>query len=258
MSPIAIISFVLLGGVAGMLSGLLGIGGGVMLVPCLVFLFGMSEHLAQGTTLALMVPPIGLAAAYTYYKQGYVDLKIAALICLGFATGGWFGAKLATSLSNAVLAHIFAGALILIAMKMLLTHDAPEADQPANSPKRPMSIITASFYALLGLAAGIFSGLLGIGGGVIIVPALVYLFRLNQHEAQGTTLALMVPPIGLFASWEYYQQGDVDIGVGLLICLGFFFGALGGAHVAARLSNHMLSLTFAVSMLLVAVKMLFF
>jgi hypothetical protein len=258
MSALAIISFLALGAAAGALSGLLGIGGGVMLVPSLVFLFGMSEHLAQGTTLALMVPPIGLGAAYTYYKKGYVDLRIAGLICLGFATGGWIGAKLAESLSNAALTHIFAGALILIAMKMLLSQAAPTKEQPADCPKRAISILSACLIVVLGLLAGIFSGLLGIGGGIIIVPSLVYLFRLTQHEAQGTTLALMVPPIGLLGTWEYYQQGNVDIGIGLLICAGFFVGALFGAKLAATMSNRLLSRTFGGGMLLVACKMLFF
>ena len=77
--------YLLLGLVAGILSGLIGIGGGTIIVPALIFLFGFSQHLAQGTTLALLVPPIGILAAWTYYKQGYVDLHIAALICLGFS-----------------------------------------------------------------------------------------------------------------------------------------------------------------------------
>ena len=77
-----ILLYLLLGLVVGAISGLIGIGGGAFFVPALVFLFGLSQHQAQGTTLALLVPPIGLLAAWTYYKQGYVDLKIAAFVCL--------------------------------------------------------------------------------------------------------------------------------------------------------------------------------
>jgi uncharacterized protein len=112
--------YLLLGLVAGILSGLLGIGGGTIIVPALIFLFGFSQHLAQGTTLALLVPPIGILAAWTYYKQGYVDLHIAALICIGFFFGGLLGAKLATHLSNVILERIFGVALLLIALKMIL------------------------------------------------------------------------------------------------------------------------------------------
>lgn len=112
--------YLLLGLIAGTLSGLIGIGGGTIIVPALVFLFGLSQHLAQGTTLALLVPPIGILAAWTYYRQGFVDLGIAAYICVGFFFGGMLGAKLATGLSNVVLERIFGVALLLIALKMIL------------------------------------------------------------------------------------------------------------------------------------------
>jgi uncharacterized membrane protein YfcA len=111
--------YLLLGLVAGTLSGLIGIGGGTIIVPALIFLFGFSQHLAQGTTLALLVPPIGILAVWTYYKQGYVDLHIAAWICLGFFFGGLLGAKFATNLSNVVLERIFGVALLLISLKMI-------------------------------------------------------------------------------------------------------------------------------------------
>lgn len=116
---INILFYLLLGLVAGSFSGLIGIGGGVIIVPALVFLFGLSQHQAQGTTLALLVPPIGLLAAWTYYKQGYVDLKIAIFVCIGFFLGGLLGAKTATTLSNVVLEKIFGTALLLIAIKMI-------------------------------------------------------------------------------------------------------------------------------------------
>lgn len=111
--------FLLLGLSAGAASGLVGIGGGIIIIPVLVFLCKFTQQQAQGTTLALMVPPIGLLAAWQYYKNGYVDLKAAALICLGFILGGWLGAKLATSLSNLWLEKIFGGLLISIGIKML-------------------------------------------------------------------------------------------------------------------------------------------
>jgi uncharacterized membrane protein YfcA len=112
--------YVLLGLAAGTLSGLIGIGGGTIIVPALVFLFGFSIHQAQGTTLALLVPPIGILAAWTYYRHGYVDLGVAGYICLGFLIGGLLGAKMATNISNVLLEKIFGVALLLIAIKMIL------------------------------------------------------------------------------------------------------------------------------------------
>ena len=111
-------------------------------------------------------------------------------------------------------------------------------------------------YALIGLVAGVVSGLIGIGGGVIVVPALVYLLGLSQHQAQGTTLALLVPPIGILAAWTYYRQGYVDFRVAAFVCLGFFFGGLLGAKVACGLPAATLRKVFGEDMLLVALRMI--
>lgn len=115
-----ILLYVLLGVVAGVVSGLIGIGGGVLIVPALVFLFGLSQQRAQGTTLALLVPPIGLLGAWTYYQKGFVDLRIAVCICIGFVLGSLYGARVATTLPTAVLEKCFGTAMLLIALKMLL------------------------------------------------------------------------------------------------------------------------------------------
>jgi hypothetical protein len=88
-------------------------------VPALVFLFGLSQHQAQGTTLALLVPPIGLPAAWAYYKLGHVNFEVAMLVCVGFFLGGFLGAKFATVLSNVVLERIFGIAMLVVGLKML-------------------------------------------------------------------------------------------------------------------------------------------
>jgi uncharacterized membrane protein YfcA len=115
-----IILYLLLGLIAGIFSGLIGIGGATIIIPVLVLLFGLSQHTAQGTTLALMVPPIGLLAAWTYYRAGYVDLKIAAIICAGFFFGGLIGARLATEIPNQLLRRIFGVVLFLMSLRMIL------------------------------------------------------------------------------------------------------------------------------------------
>src|SRR5437879_1042859 len=95
--------YILLGLVAGALAGLLGIGGAIFIVPALVFFFGWEQHIAQGTTLAMLVPPIGILAAWTYYRAGHVDIKVAGLMCIGFFAGGYFGAVLANQLPGEML-----------------------------------------------------------------------------------------------------------------------------------------------------------
>lgn len=114
-----IITFIVLGGLAGVVSGLVGIGGGIVVVPALVLLFGFSQHQAQGTTLAMMVPPIGLLAAWTYYKAGNADLKVAGLLCIGFFIGGLIGAKTANAIPTGVLKKVFGGALLIVSLRMI-------------------------------------------------------------------------------------------------------------------------------------------
>jgi len=104
-------------------------------------------------------------------------------------------------------------------------------------------------YIALGLAAGVLSGLIGIGGGIVIIPALLFLFGFTQVQAQGTTLALMVPPIGLLAAWTYYKHGAVNIFAAAMICIGFFVGGFLGAKVAVVLPNIVLRRIFGVSMI---------
>jgi uncharacterized protein len=118
---VGILLYVLLGVAAGIVSGLVGIGGGIIIVPALVCLYGLSQHQAQGTTLALMVPPIGLLAALSYYKQGYVNIPVAIYICIGFVLGSLLGAKAAIGIDDHVLKRIFGGLLLLVALKMILT-----------------------------------------------------------------------------------------------------------------------------------------
>ncbi len=116
-----VLIYIFLGLVTGIFSGLIGIGGAIIIIPTLVLLFNLPQHTAQGTTLALMVPPIGLLAAWTYFKQGYVDLKIAGFICLGFFIGGLIGANFATSIDGHLLRKILGGVLLVAAVKMILT-----------------------------------------------------------------------------------------------------------------------------------------
>jgi hypothetical protein len=114
-----ILAYILLDIVAGILSGLVGIGGGILIVPALVFLFGFSQQQAQGTTLALLVPPIGILAAWTYYKQGFVDIRVAGMIAVGFIVGSLLGARFATGISNDILGKIFGTFLVLVGLKMV-------------------------------------------------------------------------------------------------------------------------------------------
>lgn len=116
--------------------------------------------------------------------------------------------------------------------------------------------IVVLIYAAIGLAAGLLSGFFGIGGGIIIVPTLMYFAGFSQLMAQGTSLAVMLPPVGILAFWEYYKRGNVDITAGILICITLLIGGLIGGKIAQVIPPYILKKGFAVFLMLVSIKML--
>jgi len=119
-----------------------------------------------------------------------------------------------------------------------------------------MEISTLIILILIGLVAGALSGFVGVGGGIIIVPALVYLLGLSQFEAQGTSLLLMLPPIGILAAMNYYQSGAVNWKYASVIALTFVVGGYFGSKITLKLDETLVKLIFGILMLLVAIKMI--
>jgi uncharacterized membrane protein YfcA len=116
-----ILILLLIGLAAGFLGGLVGIGGGVLIVPALVLLLGLSQHMAQGISLAMILFPVGILGVINYYKNGYVDFKYAGLIALGFFAGSYLGSKFSLSLSQDTVKKIFAVVMILLSIKLLFS-----------------------------------------------------------------------------------------------------------------------------------------
>jgi len=114
-----ILLLAIIGLAAGILSGMIGVGGGIIIVPALVFVLGFTQQQAQGTSLGLLLLPVGILAVMNYYKQGYIDVKVVAIMCITFVAGGWLGSKIALSLPQETVKKIFAVILILVAFKML-------------------------------------------------------------------------------------------------------------------------------------------
>jgi len=111
--------------------------------------------------------------------------------------------------------------------------------------------------SIIGLSAGILGGLMGIGGGVIMIPALIYLLKFNQHLAQGTTLAAMIPPIGILAAYEYYKSGNVNIPVAITLALGFVIGGYFGGKIAVSLDNETLRRFFGIILFIMSLHIIF-
>lgn len=112
-------------------------------------------------------------------------------------------------------------------------------------------------YILLGILTGLLGGLLGIGGATVVVPALIFIYGFTQHEAQGTILAAMIPPIGLLAALRYYQAGNVRVMPAMLIALGFFIGGYFGARIVEHIPDIVLKRAFGVFLLFVSLRMIF-
>lgn len=121
-----------------------------------------------------------------------------------------------------------------------------------------MSVQTIIILVLIGLAAGMLSGMIGIGGGVVMVPALVYFLAFGQKDAQGTSLGLFLFPVGLLGVLQYYKQGHVDFKVVAVIAVGFILGSFLGSKISLSMSEEKVKRFFAIVIMLVAIKMLFF
>jgi uncharacterized membrane protein YfcA len=118
MDTYTLVVLILIGIAAGVLGGMFGVGGGLIIVPALMLALNLGPKEAQGTSVAVMLPPIGILAAMNYYKAGYLDIKYALVIAVAFIFGGWFGSKLAISLPVDIMKKLFAGFMMITALKM--------------------------------------------------------------------------------------------------------------------------------------------
>lgn len=242
----------LCGAAGGLLSGAFGIGGGIVLVPMLGGLLHLDQHRAQGAALAAMLLPNGLPAVLHYRKQGVtVDAKLVGVMLIGFLAGVTAGAAVANLLSDQLLRWTF---LLFLGVLVLRTWRQRAAD-PADHDLRPWKAADA---LLIGAIGGLASGLLGIGGGIVIIPLLAWRLGYGQHRAQVTSLALMLPPIGLPGVWVYAHSHPEGLPWRVLlgVALGFAAFAYAGARLATRLRGPKLRLAFmglmVVMMILVA------
>lgn len=124
MDMTTILLLIIIGLVAGTLGGMVGLGGGIILIPALILIMKLDQQTAQGTSIAIMLPPIGLFAVYNYYKAGYVNMKYAFVIAMAFMVGGYFGSSLALKLSPDVMRKVFSVILVVIALKMFFSGKA--------------------------------------------------------------------------------------------------------------------------------------
>ncbi len=230
----------IVGLIAGMLSGFFGIGGGVIIVPALVFFLGFSQKLSNGISLSALLLPVSIFAVVKYAKSDFVDKKVAALIALGIFAGVYGGARIAVSMPSILLKQIYGFFLLYTAFKYL--YSKKETTSKTNPEGHRFNFIAL----FIGIFAGILSGLFGIGGGAVIVPALVGIMKFNPKKAAGTSLGALLLPVGLPGVIKYYNAGYFDIKLASLVALGIIIGAYFGAHIAIKLPSKLIKKIFGI------------
>ena len=243
-----IVIILLLGLAVGVLVGLLGIGGGVVLVPAMVYLLGYDQHLAQGTSLFILLPPIGVGALRQYWKNGQVDLQAGIYCAIGFLLGGYVGGKIAVPMDSRRLRGIFGFFLILSAVLLWRKTQAGSPASIATQQSVKPSVLRLLAIGMTAAFCGVAAGMVGIGGGVLLVPLLGLLFGFSQHLAQGTSLVALIPPTGLLALLAYARHGYVNWESGWLLIPGVFLGGILGGQLARHLDPRRMRQVFAALM----------
>jgi uncharacterized membrane protein YfcA len=237
---------VVVGLLAGALGGLFGVGGGLIIVPGLAVAVGLERRLAHGTSMAATLP-IAVAGLGTYIANGNVDWVVGALMAIGTVSGAVIGTKLLTIVNKRALTIIFIVTVLATAIRLFLASE--------TSGRGDISIASAVLLIVIGLATGTLSGLLGIGGGVVMVPAMIVLFGMTPVIAKGTSVAVIVPT-ALTGTIRNRKNHNVNFKVAGIAGGCGALTAIPGGMVADRLSDGFSNLMFATLLILVAATQL--
>lgn len=258
--------------VAGVLSGMFGIGGGVIIVPALTIFLGFEIVEATSTSLAALLLPVGIFAVIAYHRAGLLKLQSSALVALGLLTTSWLGATLAIGLPGDTLKQIYGVFLLYVSWRMmeprkvygevqerrtmLATTAGTTAPPPTNTDEPTPELPDVPWYVVLmvGLVAGVASGMFGIGGGAVIVPALVVFLKYPQKLAVGTSLGALLLPVSLPGVLAYAQEDVLDLPVAAFVAVGLLIGAIFGAQIALGLPSKTIKRMYGVFLLFVALN----
>jgi len=266
LSLTTILFFALLGSLAGFLAGLLGIGGGVILVPLFIWAFKVSGfhpdiivHLAFGTSLAIIIPT-ALSSTFGHRKRGNVNWHHVVFLAAGGTIGAFVGATVASVIDGDWLKSLFGLMQIVVALQLTLFH-------PRLPPERDSEVPSWQLISV-GFAGGAFSAFFGVGGGVVAVPLMIVLLQLPIHLAVGNSSALIVvSAVSGATAYLLYGWGDmnlpafsygyINILVAAIVAPFTIILARIGVRVAGRTSHDKLIRVFAIMLILVGLKMLY-
>jgi uncharacterized protein len=230
---------------AGFLSGLFGVGGGILIVPGLVLVLKMDQRLAHGTSLAAVLP-ISLASLLTYWSHGNVDWPVALFVACGAVVGAIVGTHLLHVIPHRALGFTFAVVLVVSAVRLFLPFTA--------TGRGALVLVDVLGLVGTGLLSGVLAGLLGVGGGVVMIPPMVVLLGLPPVMAKGTSLAVIVPT-ALIGTLRNRSRNNADLRVAAVVGLAGIVSAVGGGWLSDKLSDTTSNMLFAILLLAVAARM---
>lgn len=237
----------LLGLFAGFLSGLFGVGGGILIVPILVLALKMDQRLAHGTSLAAVLP-IALSGVIGFALEDSVDWPVALVLTLGAMAGAVIGTHALHRLSTTFLARAFAAILFLSALRLVLDHSTATG-------RSDLGVVAVLGLFALGVASGTLAGLLGVGGGVVMVPAMIILFGIPGAVAKGTSLAVIIPT-SIVATQRNLKNDNAELPVAVIVGLAGVASSFAASKISVGLDEKTSSLLFAALLSIVAARML--
>jgi hypothetical protein len=237
----------LIGVAAGLMSGLMGVGGGIVMIPLMTAFLGLTQHKAHGTSLAIIVFT-AISGALSYGWQGHTDLFLAAELAVGAIVGARLGALTMNHIPARELRMIFGVFIFFVGLRMLM----PLPSSSVTIDARTLSGLI--IVVLIGLVTGILSGMLGVGGGIVMVPAMVLLMALRQQDAQGISL-LVIIPTAIVGAITHLRKGNVATPVVPWIAVTSILAAVVGSSLAIGPLKSVLTQIFGAFLLVTSVQM---
>lgn len=238
----------LIGLFTGITSGLMGVGGGVLMVPAMVLLMGFTQHIAHGTSVAIMIM-LAAPGALMYALNGTVNWPMALTISIGGVVGANIGARYMKRIPAFELKLVFCVFVALTGLRMIWAAYTGNVAGPTEGLEGVQAVVAGLGT---GLAAGMLSGILGVGGGIITVPVMSLLLGVGQQTAQGTSLAAIIPT-ALSGTRTHYRAGSLNLKVGMFIGIGGVPGSLLGSALANSLPSATLKGIFGTFLIVMSV-----
>ena len=238
-------AIVLVGIAAGFLSGMFGVGGGILIVPGLVLMAKMDQRIAHGTSLAAVLP-ISASSLLSYWAHDHVDWRVGTCLAVGALAGALLGTRLLEVLPHRTLGIAFAGLLVITAIRLFMPLESGTRDV--------LTIGSITVLVLIGVATGILAGLLGVGGGVVMVPAMMMALQMPAAMAKGTSVAVIIPT-SIMGTWRNRKKKNADLKAAGILGLGGILAAIAGGWISARMSDTVSNVLFASLLLIVAARL---